>query len=86
MGDFPENVVVQAWERSRGFCECKRTVHRWHYWGWCSQRLVWEYRGQDDFAGWVPHHKVPQEREGSDDLSNCEIVCRNCYKQILAFG
>ena len=76
---FPENVVEQAWKRSGGKCECKRWTHNYNYTK-CDTQLVSAIRGQEGQGRWEAHRI---NRKGDDTLSNCEILCWDCYKRSL---
>ncbi|MGD9497364.1 MAG: HNH endonuclease [Armatimonadota bacterium] len=78
---FPESVVRQAWDRSGGRCECKRTTHR--HTGRCSKTLRWESRGTQGPYGWEAHHITAG---APDTLSNCEILCQLCHKATQTYG
>ena len=79
MGDFPDNVVDQAWERSGGKCECERTTHG--HTTRCNRPLIKRFRGDTySIFGWEAHHITST---GGDTLSNCEILCWDpCYRAI----
>lgn len=79
---FPDDVVRQAFARSRGQCECKRTSHR-HGSPRCPARLVWERRGYDGPGGWEAHHINAND---PPTLSNCEILCQPCHKATETYG
>ena len=74
---FSEHIVKQAWIRSGGRCECNRMFHGHR--GRCNKPLLELYRGEvDTEAGWEALSK-----SGSyTDLSDCEILCRDCHKEI----
>jgi hypothetical protein len=78
---FPDSVVKQAWDRSGGKCECKRTGHG-HY-GRCNKPLVWSKRGKEESGGWEAHHI---DSNGPPTLSNCEILCIECHKKTGSYG
>jgi len=78
---FPDSVVRQAWNRSGGRCECKRTQH--NHSGRCNRSLRWESRGKESPYGWEAHHVTAG---GSDALSNCEILCQDCHKKTRTYG
>jgi len=79
---FPDSVVVAAWKRSGGCCECTRTTHG--HAGRCGVRLVWGARGSDKHpGGWEAHHVTAG---GPDTLSNCEILCIPCHKKTETYG
>ena len=84
---FSDLTVRQAWLRSGGRCECQRTTHGHNYTGRCSQRLIWQQRGNDNSAsGWEAHHKIAVSSGGTDNLSNCEILCMECHKKTDSYG
>jgi 5-methylcytosine-specific restriction endonuclease McrA len=79
---FSEEVVKKAWDRAAGRCECKRTTHG--HVGRCNTPLSWKNRGRDtDWGSWETHHRVSVQSGGTDDLSNCEILCWNCHSKTL---
>jgi hypothetical protein len=74
---IPSSIVKKAWERSGGRCECTRTNH-WHK-KRCNRIVVESFRGErDNFYGWEIHNKNGQH----PSLSDCEILCVNCYSVI----
>ena len=84
---FSDLTVRQAWARSGGRCECERTSHGHGYSGRCTQRLMWNQRGNDYSSyGWEAHHKTAVSSGGSDTLSNCEILCMSCHKKTGSYG
>ena len=76
---FPEDVVEQAWKRAGVKCECRRWTHN-HSVVRCNQELVFVNRGQERQGRWEAHRI---NRKGDDTLSNCEILCWDCYKRTL---
>jgi len=74
---FPEEMVRQAFERAGGQCECTRRTHV-HFYVPCGKRLVWENRGRAVEGGWEVHRMTGS---GGDVLSNCEILCWDCYER-----
>ena len=76
---FPEDVVVQAWKRSGGKCECKGWKHN-HKFSRCNAQLIPAMRRQEGQGRWEAHRI---NRRGDDTLSNCEILCWDCYKRSL---
>ena len=81
MAKFPENVIRQAWNRSGGRCECRRSTcgHS----GRCNKKLLWGSHGVESEYGWETHHI---DSNGPDVLSNCEILCQECHKNTQSFG
>ena len=73
---FSDNVVLQAWKRAGGRCECKRKSHD-HNYNRCNKVLNWQNRGREGIGAWEAHHI---NSNGPDTLSNCEILCWNCHK------
>jgi len=69
---FSEEIVKKAWDRAQGHCER------------CKKQLTFENRGRGEGRGcWEAHHK---SANGSDVLSNCEILCFDCHKATASFG
>ena len=67
---FPEPVQRLARQRANGTCECTQSSCP-HYKG-CRARGT-EY-----------HHKKPIEAGGTDEVSNCQLLCKACHRQIHA--
>lgn len=83
MGKFPEEVVEAAWKRSNSVCECKFD-HSWHPNQRCPQTVIKYQRGDDSKkTGWEAHHI---DRNGSDTLNNCLIMCIRCHKETRTYG
>lgn len=85
MSSFTEKIVELAWKRSDGRCECTRTGcgHGKR----CNKMLVWSNRGKDTERGsWEAHHIVSVKSNGSDALSNCQILCTDCHKRTRTYG
>jgi hypothetical protein len=72
---FTDDVVKQAWERAGAQCECNRRTHS-HFYTPCGKLLVWKNRGSMGQGGWEAHQI---NIAGPFTLSNCEILCWNCY-------
>lgn len=83
---FSNEVVLTAWQRAGGRCECGRSGcghGPWH----CGKVLNWNARGNDyAYDGWEAHHKVAVMHGGSDTLSNCQILCIPCHKNTPSYG
>lgn len=75
---FPEEVEEYVWGLSDGKCECRRISHK-HPDLRCGRKLAWENRGKDRDGGWEAHHI---NSTGGDDMSNCEILCWECYRKV----
>ena len=78
---FPDSVVLAAWQRAGGKCECKRISH-----GHKTPhgiRLNWGSRGKETDLGWEAHHT---NANGPAILSNCEILCQPCHKKTYSYG
>jgi hypothetical protein len=76
---FSENVIEQAWKRAGGKCECRRWSHH-HNVVRCGKELVRANRGIEGQGRWDARRI---DQTGGDTLSNCEILCADCYKQAL---
>lgn len=79
---FSSDVINQAWQRSGGKCECRRTSHG-HSYVRCNKELVFDNRGREGRGAWEAHHV---NSNGSATLSNCEIICWDCHKKTGSFG
>jgi hypothetical protein len=75
---FSNETILKAWEESGGRCEC-REKHN-HPYGRCPKILVFGNRGRSGRGCWEAHHISPN---GGDRLSNCEILCCECYSRTL---
>lgn len=85
---FREEVVRVAWERASGCCECNRNYHA-HLEDnkRCKEMLVWEKKDKECEKGaWYAHHIISSVNGGPDEVSNCEILCYECYKKTAAYG
>ena len=76
---FPEDVITQAWERAGGQCECRRRTHS-HFYTPCGKQLVWENTGREGRGKWEARYI---SSSGGDVLSNCEILCWDCYSRTI---
>jgi hypothetical protein len=74
VNSFTGETVMRAWLRAEAKCECKRLAHE--HSGRCNKALVWGNRGRDGWGAWETNN-----RDGHSDttLSNCEILCWDCY-------
>lgn len=78
---FSEETVRQAFNNAGGKCECTRG--NCDHSGRCNKELHWDSRGSEGQYGWEAHHI---NSEGSDSLSNCEILCQECHKNTQTYG
>lgn len=79
---FSDEVILLAWTRAGGRCECTRTTHG--HTGRCNKQLDWNARGKDWMPGcWEAHHITAG---GPDTLSKCEILCCDCHKKTQTYG
>ena len=85
---FPEHIVQQAWERASGYCECNRNYHCHKEDNQpCKETLVWEHKDREGIKGsWYAHHIIPTANGGPNEVSNCEILCYECYKSAGSYG
>jgi hypothetical protein len=63
---FTERTISHAFAAARGQCER------------CPTKLNLNRRGEQ----WEARHKVSSEDGGSDEPSNCEVLCLECYDAI----
>lgn len=83
---FSNEVVLAAWRRAGGRCECGQSNCGHGPWR-CSKVLNWNARGNDySYGGWEAHHKIPVLLGGPDTLDNCQILCIPCHKNTPSFG
>lgn len=71
-------TIEQAWIRAEGKCECRRLSHG-HDKARCGRHLTLSNRDGADRGAWAAHHINP---DGGENLSNCEILCRECLTLI----
>lgn len=81
---FSETVRDQAFSRSGGRCECTRShagiANAPHYGGRCTRTFT-RHGSQ-----WHAHHKTSVAAGGSDNLSNCEVLCAACHELTRTYG
>ena len=70
---FSESIILEAWRRSGGRCECTNDNHG--HGDRCSTRLVWTLRGGELGSGWAAARRTTW---GIDILQNCQILCARC--------
>jgi hypothetical protein len=76
---FSDSILEQAWKRAGGKCECKRWTHI-HNVMRCGKELVFTNRGKEGQGRWEARRF---DKTAGDTLSNCEILCADCYKRAL---
>jgi len=76
---FTDQVLQQAWKRAGDRCECRRWTHK-HNVMRCNKELILTSRGKEGQGRWEAHRI---SSTGGDKLSNCEILCVDCYKRAL---
>jgi len=69
---FSHEVLLEAWARSDGRCECQRDSHG--HKGRCDRPLSWTLRGSPSI-GWEARRRTSW---GTDVMSNCVILCAAC--------
>ena len=73
---FPNTVVEEAWRRSGGNDECRRTYH--NHPRCCCKPLVFRKRGSEEKDGWETHHKTA---DGPYTLSDGKSFVKNATKE-----
>lgn len=73
---FSDNVKDQAFRRSGGQCECRRSTHG--HLGRCPTKI--------SRHGAEYHHVVADSAGGADTLSNCEALCVSCHRKTQSYG
>ena len=75
---FTETTKDDAFKRSGGRCECHRGGHSKHY----SQRRCPTNVTRRGARGAEFHHIQWESRNGSDRLSNCQVLCKTCHEEL----
>lgn len=69
---FPQAVIDRAFALAKGRCErCSRLLDP-------NNKILGKQ--------WDAHHKTSQAANGSDGLSNCEILCISCHEKTNSYG
>ena len=71
---FSAETIFKAFIRASGCCE------------YCGAKLDWNNHREGQRGAWEAHHKIAQKDGGSDNLSNCKILCLNCHKNTDSYG
>ena len=79
MGQFPEEVVKQAFARANARCQCEREGHA-HSTFTCFKQIEWKNRENGtERNGWEAQYIVSPEEGGKPTVENCEMLCWDCY-------
>ena len=71
---FSGEVLLEAWARSEGRCECQRRGHGHN--GRCNRAFLWTLQGADSASGgWSALRRTSW---ATDVLANCVILCAAC--------
>jgi len=80
---FSDKTKDEAYARSGGRCECTRQhagmADAPHHGGRCTKAFTRQ-------GNWEAHHKVAVSSGGSDNLSNCEVLCTKCHELTRTYG
>ena len=77
--EFPEHVVLAAFRRSLGFCECTTLGCGGGHATRCHKQFTFAQRATSDRKGWQAHHKKQVQHGGQGTYENCEILCNDCH-------
>jgi 5-methylcytosine-specific restriction endonuclease McrA len=78
--EFRETVVLNAFTRSKGQCECTEGGCAAGHYVRCHQVFKYADRAiSDQRFGWQAHHGIPVSEGGVPILANCEILCVDCH-------
>lgn len=80
---FSQETIDQAWDRAGGRCECIRQCPQ-HPGRRCGRIL--DPNNQKPGQEWHAHHRISEDADGSDSLSNCEILCVGCHENTESYG
>ena len=72
----PEYILMQAWDKAGGQCECKRFSHN-HPYVRCTRKLSYDKRGLRAPGGWAPRYRTSPTTHLP---LSCEILCLECYE------
>lgn len=75
---FSEATKQAAFERAGGKCECRRLSCNVHTSVYCGVKLA--------TGRWHAHHKTAVAAGGTDNLSNCEVLCIPCHEKTSTYG
>lgn len=80
---FSESVKDAAYKLSGDRCECTRQhsgrTDAPHHGGRCT--VTFSRHGN-----WQAHHIISVSAGGSDNLSNCEVLCTKCHELTRTYG
>jgi len=89
--EFPDWIIVKAWKNTGGayppnpsICKCEQVAHiHGQFRSACDKKLIWANRGSEALGSgiWEVHHRDNDVNNVA--LSNCEILCWDCYKLAL---
>lgn len=86
---FSEETIKAAFERSNGKCECG--MRHGMFLGSDAPHILpnqcpitFEYNEKGD--KWHAHHIKAAKDGGSDELSNCRILCLECHYLTHSYG
>lgn len=81
--DFSEMTKDEAYKRAKGRCECTRQhqgkTNALHHGGRCTKTFT-------RHGAWHAHHIIAVSSGGSNNLSNCEVLCIECHKLTETYG
>ncbi len=73
---FPQSIVDRAWDRSAGYCECRRVTHS--HGVPCNKKLSLGNRGREGWGKWEAHSISGLHK---DSVTDCQILCWDCHSQ-----
>lgn len=79
---FSQETLNQAWHRAGGRCEC--VLEKCGHAGRCNKEL--DPQNATSGKKWHAHHIVSQDAGGSDEPSNCQILCVECHENTRSYG
>ena len=75
-----DEVLENAWVRSKGRCECPRTDHgHGDTWG---RALVWEHRGATTSTSWILVRRGDPNGGGWHAVQNAQPLCAECSRRV----
>jgi hypothetical protein len=75
---FSEDIILKAYSRSKGYCECNDVSHN-HHNHKCDSVISFEKEGK---RGWGGYKAVKIDRNGRYTYENCILICWKCFIKI----
>jgi len=81
MEKFKPGIIVSAWNRSQGRCECSIPAHE--HGPRCNKPLQWHMKDREGQGGWVA---MERSMGAAPNLVNCIVMCNECKRKGRGVG